>query len=178
PEVLFNVGVKYMLEGRFEKGCPAIQESYQIDPLPGTLFTLADCEAKRGRIATAAEQYDDYLAAVTAMPAAQRARHLERATKAKAERQALTPDIPKVILTLPPDAPSGLVVTLDDKPLPATSLGVELPVDPGDHHITARVSGREVHGSDVSVRKGTVRRVLVEVSSPQTAGPTDAKVVL
>src|SRR5579862_9466128 len=64
----FDRGVAQMEAGRFDLGCPAVEESYKLDPRPGTLFTLAECEASRGRIRSAVKRYDDYLAFWAALP--------------------------------------------------------------------------------------------------------------
>src|SRR4051812_5323242 len=77
-EALFNKGVTEMQAGHFDVACPAISESQRLDPRPGTLFTLAECEAKSGKIATALVHYDDYLHAAEGLPAAQKKRHAER----------------------------------------------------------------------------------------------------
>ena len=66
-EKSFQRGTAAMAAGRFDEACPAIEESYKLDPRPGTLFTLAECEAQRGRIATAVKRYQDYLAFYTAL---------------------------------------------------------------------------------------------------------------
>jgi hypothetical protein len=67
-EALFDKGVADMKAGRYETGCKAIAESQRIDPRPGTLFTLATCEAQWGRIATAVSRYGDYLAVYERLP--------------------------------------------------------------------------------------------------------------
>ena len=41
---------------------PRFAESHRLDPRPGTLFALASCEEKRGRLAAAVRIYDEYLA--------------------------------------------------------------------------------------------------------------------
>jgi hypothetical protein len=46
---LFDKGVADMQAGHYSSGCPAIEESQELDPHPGTLFTLAECQAKWGR---------------------------------------------------------------------------------------------------------------------------------
>src|SRR6185503_14320298 len=56
---LFDQGVAYMEENRFDRACPAIEVSYWLDARPGTLFTLAECEAERGRLAMAVARYDE-----------------------------------------------------------------------------------------------------------------------
>ena len=60
-EALFSKGLADMEAGRYDAACPAIGESYRLDPRGGTLFTLAECEAKAGKIATAVARYDDAL---------------------------------------------------------------------------------------------------------------------
>src|SRR5690349_1860666 len=64
---LFNQGLEAMRARRFEEGCPKLEQSYQLKPRPGTLFTLAECEAQRGRIATAVRRYEEYLKAFESM---------------------------------------------------------------------------------------------------------------
>ena len=39
-EALFDRGLAGMRAGNYEVGCPALSESYRLDPRPGTLFTL------------------------------------------------------------------------------------------------------------------------------------------
>jgi tetratricopeptide (TPR) repeat protein len=77
-EALFDRGVEEMKAGRYEKGCPALAESYRIDPRPGALFTLAECENKRGKIATAVARYEEYLRLVATLAPAQIERQRER----------------------------------------------------------------------------------------------------
>jgi hypothetical protein len=60
-DVQFEWGLSEMKAGRFHNGCPAIAESYRLDPKPGALFTLAECEARWGRSASALTHYEAYL---------------------------------------------------------------------------------------------------------------------
>src|SRR5260221_14760041 len=60
-KAMFDKGVQDMEAGKFDSGCPALQESYRLDPRPGTLFTLAECFAKGGKTASAVARYEDYL---------------------------------------------------------------------------------------------------------------------
>src|SRR6185436_17789381 len=61
-QALFDRGLKDMLAGRYSTGCSLIAESEKLDPRPGTLFTLAECYAKAGKLATALAHYGDFLA--------------------------------------------------------------------------------------------------------------------
>lgn len=140
-EALFTKGVADMEAGRFDTACPAIQESHRLDPRAGTLFTLAECEAQQGRIATAIAHYNDYLALLDGLTAAQQAKHQDRKKIAEQQRATLGPQVPRLTLLLPPGAPAGTVVTRDGVALSAPSLGVPLPVDPGEHIIVAQLPG-------------------------------------
>ena len=52
-EALFREGKAAMASGDYERACAKFRASEDIESAPGTLFNLAECEEKRGRIATA-----------------------------------------------------------------------------------------------------------------------------
>jgi hypothetical protein len=137
-DALFRRGVADMEAGRFDAACPAIAESNRLDPTPGTLFTLADCEAKAGRIMTAVALFDDYLLAFSRMSDEAQQKHLTRAGIARSQKAALTPEIPAVTLTLPASSPENVRITLDGAELTRASLGVALPMNPGEHVVTVQ----------------------------------------
>src|SRR4051812_33487281 len=77
-DALFKRGVTAMKAGDLETACPAIAESQRLDPHAGTLFTLAECENRRGHVATAVVHYASYLGQVGSLPPDQRLKHEER----------------------------------------------------------------------------------------------------
>src|SRR5262245_43916079 len=103
-EALFDKGVADMEAKRFDEACPAIEQSYQLDPRLGTLFTLAECEAARGRIATAVGRYDEYLELFAALPPDKQAKQRDREKTSRAQKAALRPLAPILTLKLPPAA--------------------------------------------------------------------------
>ncbi|WP_437755893.1 hypothetical protein [Sorangium sp. So ce1389] len=165
-EALFNQGLADMDAGRYEAGCNALVESQRLDPRPGTLFTLAFCESKRGRVATAVARLDDFLALVERMPPAQRARQAERAAAAREERARLAPRVPELTLVLTPNAPAGTVVTRDGQALGQASLGVGLPVDPGEHAVSTRAPGGPAWERRIAISEGEKKQVTLEVKDP------------
>src|SRR5580658_10162383 len=106
----FSYGLAEMLAGRYATGCPAIEASYKLDPRPGTLFTLAECENKRGRVATAVARYVDYLSAYARLTSEQQQKQGKREQTAQSQKAALEPQVPRLTLSLPPGAPAGVVV--------------------------------------------------------------------
>jgi hypothetical protein len=154
-EELYNRGVTDYRAGRYEAACQEIGASARLDPLPGAIFTLAACEAHLGRVATAAAHYADFLQLVSRLPADQQAIQAERQRMAQAERAALLADIPYLTIWLADGSTGPVMVRRDGAPLETTLLGRELPVDPGEHVVTAESpdGGREEQRVTVTRRE-------------------------
>ena len=166
---LFDRGVADMNDGKYAAACPELAESHRLDPRPGTLFTLATCEERAGKIASAVARYDDYLSLFASLTPDQRARQKGRETVAEAQRASLGLQVPKLTLVLPKDAPPGTRVTRDGVVLGAPSLGLALPLDPGDHVVEVDVPGAPTARQTVTIARG--ERKTVEVALPARVAP-------
>jgi hypothetical protein len=171
---LFQTGLQAMQANRFAEACPKLSESYWLDPRPGVLFTLAECEAKWGRLASALAHYDDYMRLFASMPPGLKAMQRDRAEVATRQRAALADRVPMLALVLPASAPAGTVVRRNDVVLGAPSLGVPLPVDPGTHVVVVEVpgAGREVR--EVPVNPGDRLRVVLALPDGKIASAPPA----
>jgi hypothetical protein len=178
-EALFDRGLAEMKAGRYETGCPAIAESQKLDPRPGTLFTLAVCEAQWGRIASAVTRYGDYLALYEKLTKEQKGRQGDRPNEARRQREALRPQIPELTLTLPAGAPAGTIVTRNGVVIAGAVLGISLPVDPGDHTITTQVPGGPVIERMIAIAKGEKKVVTLELKAAPApiSAPEPPKVI-
>jgi hypothetical protein len=163
---LFERGLAAMEAGRYDEGCPALEESYRIEPLPGVLFTSAECHSKWGKTATAVSRYQDYLNAYERMPASQRVKQRGRDDIAKKQIASLQPKVPKLTVKLPPEAPPQTVVKRGGVVLGTPSLGVAIPVDPGEHSFTTEVPGGKPHEQRISVEPGETKSVVLEIEQP------------
>lgn len=166
---LFQSGLDDMLAGRYQTGCPALSESMRLDPRPGTLFTLAECESQAGRIATAVARYGEYLRLFAAMDEGQQKAQRGRDVVAAKQLAALTPEVPKLTLLLPPDAPAGTQVVRDGQPIEPSMLGVALSIDPGEHVVSTLAPGRESHELKVTMARREEKRVVVGLGAATTA---------
>jgi len=173
PAALFDLGLADMEAGRFETGCPALEQSYQLDPHPGTLFTLAECEAKRGHLADAVTRYDAYLALVATLPPDKKQKQGERLKVALAQRDRLGPKVAELTLVLPPDAPAGTRVTRDGAPVASAWLGTPVVVDPGEHVASTKAPGGPVTEVRIKLGAGEKRAIALEVRET-TGAPTPA----
>src|SRR5580700_6837901 len=108
-KVLFDRGLDEMKQGHYAAACTAISESFEKNPLPGALFTLAECEAKRGRVATAVKRYEAYLALFAQLPRDKQAKQHGRDALSTTQIGALSPLVPKVTIALGAAPPAGVV---------------------------------------------------------------------
>jgi hypothetical protein len=164
-DALFNRGVAEMKAGNPAKGCPLIAESLRIDPQPGTLFTLSQCEVKWGRTATAVARLDDYLQLYDRLTPDQKAQQLKRLKVVREQRDQMAGEVPELTLALPASAPAGTVVKRDDAVVAGAALGLRLPVDPGEHVISTQAPGGPVRELKITIRKGEKRPILLVVDA-------------
>jgi len=129
----FDYGLSEMNARRFATGCPALDESYRLDPRPGTLFTAAACNARWGKTATALADYEQYLALYDRMAQDQKARQGERKHVAARQREALNKLVPSLAVTASPGMSPSAVIRRDGIVLGGPMLGAALPIDPGEH---------------------------------------------
>jgi tetratricopeptide (TPR) repeat protein len=146
-EALFRDGRRLMAEGRIAEACTAFSQSYAADASSGTLLNLAYCHQVQGKVATAWTEYAEAarLARAQGKP--------NRATAAEQKQAALAPRLARLTLKVAQAVPKLTIATelgtIDEK-----SWGEALPLDPGDHHLTAQAPGYKPWGADVELKEG------------------------
>jgi hypothetical protein len=168
-EAQFNRGLAEMEEGRYESGCPALEESQRLDPRPGTLFTLAECEALRGRVATAMTRFQDYMTLFERMTPDQRSKQQGREVIVKKRQAELAAKVPTLTLRAPASPPRGMVVKRGDLVLSSASLGVALPVDPGEYVVVTEAAGLARNEQSVTIQVGEKKAVDLVFGAPLPA---------
>ncbi len=157
-EQAFARGLELYDAHRYEEACAAFAESLQQDFQYGALYNLADCDDKRGHLASALREYQRL---ASEDPNARRREDSASRASKLAER------VPKIVVSA--DRRPGLVVLLDDEDVTA-KIGSELPVDLGDHVVRARLPGQPERKIDAPVpREGALVRV--EVAFEAVAPP-------
>lgn len=162
----FDRGLAAMNEGKYDLACPALTESVRLDPRAGAIFTLAECEARWGHVASADAHYDDYLARFARMTSEQQKQQRGREKIAEQKRGELRAQIPQLLIRLPRDAAAGAVVKRDGIVLGGPSLGVFLPVDPGAHVLVVEMPDRGRTEQTVKLELGARREVVLDLPAP------------
>jgi hypothetical protein len=171
---LFRQAVDYMKTGDFASACPILERSYQMDPKDGTLFTLANCRDREGKLLAALGHYRAYLRAFGSMTGATKQKHAERAATAKAQLEALEPVLPKVkfVWETPPPPESKIIV--DGIEFRAATLDVLLPLDPGTHKIVVQLPGEPDRTRTVTLEKGGSTIIDLTPKKPETVDPNQS----
>jgi hypothetical protein len=139
---LFQHAIEQMQQKNFDTACPELEESYYLSRLYGTLFTLAECHAQAGHVATASVRYGDFLELTSKLPEPEMIRQRSRREHAAEQKRSLEPLIPSLTLTLPDGvSPAQVVVKQNGRPVLASTLGVPLPTDPGKYRVTTQIEG-------------------------------------
>jgi len=171
----FEFGLGEMQAGRYNIGCPALAESYRLDPAPGGLFTLAACEAKWGRTASAMEHYEQYLALFEQLSPENQEKQKGREKTAASQLELLGPRTPKLTISMAEGSPPGATVKLDGEPLDASALGAPVRIDPGDHVITAQAEGGAIEQHRITVHESEHARLFLNLTAGgESATPAGA----
>ena len=159
-DVLFHEARKLAVAGDYAHACPKFEESERLDPAPGTLLNLADCEERLGHVVAAAEHYR---LAASGFPQRDD-RRLYCAKKA----DALDARAGHLTLRLAADAPMNTVVRENGETVPSSALGRPAAVDPGQVAVVVSAPGHADESYPVDVGEGAIVEVVLH------AGPASA----
>lgn len=134
-EALFEQARAAMAAGDYDIACARLRDSDKLDPAVGTRFNLADCEERRGHVATAWSLFRGVLSELS--------QDDDRKPIAVERARALEPRMPYLTLVRRPETPADARVRVDGVDLGEGSLGVPLPMDPGKHELVLSSGGTE-----------------------------------
>ena len=138
---LFQQAVSKMAAGQFSDACPLLEESYRLAAKPGTLFTLANCRDREGKVATASVRYNEYLRTYANMTEEEKPKHAGRVGVAESRVREIDPALPTLNVVWRGELPANLKILVDSVELAAQTLNVPLPFDPGSHEIVVQQPG-------------------------------------
>jgi hypothetical protein len=152
-ESLFRQGRVSADAGDYPRACAAFAESLRLEPAPGTLLNLADCEEHVGLLASA---WENFLRLASILPTTD-----ERLEIARARAGALLPRVPRLVVVLSPGTYREARVFRDDVEIDGPGLAVPWPVDPGWHSVLVVAPGYEPRTMAVVARESETSRVVV-----------------
>jgi tetratricopeptide (TPR) repeat protein len=156
----FARGRVLMKEKKYAEACAAFEQSQRLDPQLGTLFNLADCEVEIGKLASAWKIYREL---------AKNDPNADRRTISADLAKRLEKRLPKLLVSVPA-RPPGLTVAIDG--VDSTALvGVETPVDAGEHAIVASAPGFRDRNETINAQAGKVARLQIALEPKDAEAP-------
>jgi hypothetical protein len=170
---LFQEGVKLFQQGATRTACERFAASYALDHASGTLFNLAGCHEKDGKLWLAHEELVELVRRAIA------AGKPEKAAQLRARVSDLEARLPKIRL-VSSGSSNVASIAVDGREVDASLWAVPLPVDAGTHAIVFSAPGKVsatatatvIEPSDVaSVNVPTLAEAAPAASPPIAPGP-------
>lgn len=146
---LYVAAAERMERGEHAEACPMLEESRRLDPRLATREKLAECYAHTARPASAWSLYREVAAeaerkAVRATDERISRLYKELALRARGWEAKLEPALPMITIKIEGEAAKipGIEVRLDGELLEGSRWGKAVPVDLGEHTVSASATGR------------------------------------
>jgi hypothetical protein len=162
---LAREGVRRIDRGDYAGGLDLLERAYELVPAPTIRLFQARALDKLGRMLQAAERYEQ-VRRTKLDPGAPEA-FSKAVADAELELSALRKRIPRLVVNVVGGA-SAAAVELDGRPVPPALIGIERPMDPGDHSIVARRGARETERR-ITLAEGSREVVVLDLSGPDAA---------
>jgi hypothetical protein len=158
---------KLLAAGKTPEACEKLEAAVALGRKSEPMLELAQCHEKDNKTATAVAAYKE------AATVARKERRYDREKTAKTRVYALEPKLPKLTITVSPEA-TGAEVTVDGEPLDKAQLGKPRPVDPGEHFVEATAAGKKSWEHTVTIAASEKKTVTVPALAPDKAGAAAA----
>lgn len=165
-EALFLEGRQAVERGDYRTACAKFHESNRLEFAVGTLFNIGDCEEKQGKVATAWQSFREV---AQRLPPGD-----DRIPIAQQRATALEPRLPRLTLRLAAGSPPGTRVLRGGTELGSASLGVALPIDPGEYSIEVLAEGRQPATFQVRLAERERKELEVQPGAAQESASTSS----
>jgi len=151
--------------GNWTAALHAFREVGQVRMTPQVRFHIAVCEENLGRLVAALGGYELALSDADKVAPDFKSEVEENVTKLRAR-------IPKLVIDRGEGA-SAAAIELDGVAVGDSSIGVEVPLDPGPHAVTAKAPNRKPFESTVTLKEEETTRLELKLEEiPQETQPT------
>lgn len=175
---LFKEAAELLDGGHYAEACPKLLESRRLNPKPGTLYVLAECEFALDRTLTAKTHYYEFLAMVRALPEDQQKNYDKRVDDSTQRLIEMERSIPRIRFVIPPNWDPDTIVRVDGIIFSFGALQNSHQIDPGDHVVATQLKGGPVREERYTVKKGEEWVLLLRVDPAPKPKPLPAPIVV
>lgn len=158
---LFTQGTTAIDNGDFVSGCVLMRQSVELFPVPNSLFQVAQCNEREGKLLAARTYWDRGLSLLDATD--------KRVPVVKQSLEALATRIPRVRILVPKDQKPA-TISLDDSELQRDQFGQLIEVDPGKHVVLVKRAGHEDNRVEVVLNEKERTEVTASLGPKGSAG--------
>jgi len=165
---LATQGAQAFEAGDYAGASDFFRRAHELVPAPSIALLRARCLAKLGQLLEAIDIYEQ--TSRFKLPEDAPEAYLQAVETARSEMEDVRHRLPRLKLTL-----IGVVsgepaqVSMDGKPTPEALLGVERPINPGQHRLQARVAGQLRASRELSIEEGQSYQIELDVRPVEPA---------
>jgi len=160
-QALFDKALEAARKGDLVAACPLFKASQDVEPRSGTLLNLATCYEKTWRTASAWATYRQ------AESSARREGRPQLEEEGRKKAELLEPRLVRLTVTVEAaQRVPGLVITVDGAKRPEIEWGLPIPIDPGEHTVTAEAPQRAAWSQTVTLTSDS-RALTVPTLAPE-----------
>jgi hypothetical protein len=167
---LFREAVALSTAGNCAAALVKYRRVAEIKNTANVAFNTAECQEKLGNLVAALGNYRLAVAKAADDP---KGVDSKVAKEAPARIQSLEARVPKLVVNRTNQVGT---VEIDSAEIGAAQLGKEFPVDPGTHVVLAKVNGREVTRSTITISESETKTVTLDVKLPEAPKPVEKPV--
>jgi hypothetical protein len=165
---LATQGAQAFDAGDYARASDFFRRAHELVPAPSIALLQARSLAKLGQLLEAIDIYEQ--TARFKLPDDAPEAYLQAVETARSEMEDVRHRLPRLKLILVGVSSTEPVqVSMDDKPTPGALLGVERPINPGQHRIEARVAGQLRATRELNIDEGQSYQIELDVRPAQPA---------
>ncbi len=165
---LATQGAQAFDAGQYAEASDFFRRAHELVPAPSIALLRARSLAKLGQLLEAIDIYEQ--TSRLKLPEDAPEAYMQAVDTARSEGEAVRHRLPRLKLTrIGVSNNESVQVIMDDKPTPDALLGVERPINPGQHRIEARVAGQLRATRQLSLVEGESYQIELDLRPPQPA---------
>ncbi|MEO8902580.1 MAG: hypothetical protein ABI488_11330 [Polyangiaceae bacterium] len=156
--------------GNYAAASDLFRRAHELVSAPSIALMQARSLAKLGQLLEAVDTYEQTIR--LKLPDDAPAAYVAAVQTARVEVEEVRARLPRLKLTVVGVTKADAAqVSIDAKPTPPALLGVERPVNPGEHHFVVQVAGKTRATRDLTVVEGQSYQVELDARAVAPAGP-------
>jgi hypothetical protein len=164
---LASEGIELYQAGKYAEALDKLDRAEKLYDAPVHLLYIARTQAKLDKLVEATETYRRLIRVKLDAGAPEAFR--QAIEEAKKELPQIEPAIPSLRLEVTPESAAGLTLSIDGESVSAAVVGVERPINPGEHVIVAKADGFAQSEQRVTIARGEKQTLEIALSADGSA---------